>query len=226
MSPSAQSSNTTLRIIAIGAATGAVAGAGAVAIYALLLGKGLAAAGIAKAGAGLSTAAGSPATSAPALSRLLDLLLPGTIGAAGGGAAGAGLAQRQVKRALAPLRAQVGDLARQVIQVVGEPETPVAASEDSAPSQRDNTTVAATSNIDRAVGRRVGVRELQRIHGIGPRFAQLLADGGIDSLTQLAAADPDAVRGLLQRSSAASTAEPEQWIAEARVLMVGADGDV
>jgi hypothetical protein len=144
----AQSSHTRLRIIAVGAATGAVAGAGAVAIYALLVGKGLAAAGIVKAGAGLSTAAGSPATSSPALSRLFDLLLPGTIGAAGGGAAGAGLAQRQVKRALAPLRAQIGDLARQVLQVVGEPDTQ-AASEDGAPSQRDNTTVAATPKIDR-----------------------------------------------------------------------------
>ena len=219
------SSQTTLRIIAIGAATGAVAGAGAVAIYALLVGKGLAAAGIAKAGAGLSTTAGSPTTSSAALSRLLDLLLPGTIGAAGGGAAGAGLAQRQVKRALAPLRAQVGDLARQVMQVVGEPDTQ-AASEDRAQNKRDNTTAVATPNIGPAAGRRVGVKELQRIHGIGPRFAQLLADGGIDSLTQLAAADPDAVRALLQRSSAAPTAEPEQWIAEARVLTAGSDGDV
>jgi len=225
MSTSAQSSNSTPRIIAIGAATGAVAGAGAVAIYALLLGKGLAAAGIAKAGAGLSTAAGSPATSPPALSRLLDLLLPGTIGAAGGGAAGAGLAQRQVKRALAPLSAQVGDLARQLMRVVGQPDTQ-AASEDGAPSQRDNPMAVATPKVDRAAGRRVGVRELQRIRGIGPRFAQLLADGGIDSLRQLAAADPDAVRALLQRSSAAPTAEPEQWIAEARVLMAAADGDV
>jgi predicted flap endonuclease-1-like 5' DNA nuclease len=51
-----------------------------------------------------------------------------------------------------------------------------------------------------------------------------LADGGIDSLTQLAAADPDALRALLQRSSAAPIAEPEQWIAEARVLTAGSDG--
>jgi predicted flap endonuclease-1-like 5' DNA nuclease len=225
MSTSAQTSKATLQIIAIGAATGAVAGAGAVAIYALLLGKGLTAAGLAKAGVGLSSAASAPASSPPALSRLLDLLLPGTIGAAGGGAAGAGLAQRQVKRALAPLRAQVSGLARQVMQVVGEADAQ-ATSEDSAASKRGKTRVVAPAGIDRAVGRGLGFRELQRVHGIGPRFAQLLVAGGIDSLAQLAAADADAVRALLQGSSAAPTAQPEQWIAEARALTAEAGGDL
>ncbi len=226
MSATTPSTPSALRIIAIGAATGALAGAGAVAVYALLLGKGLAVAGMAKAGAGLASGAGSP--SAPALGRVFDLLLPGAVGAAGGGAAGAGFAQRQVKRALAPLRAEVGDLARQVVQIVGEPghipKQQNDIGDDAAPGD-GRPKVADTPSAPAPDGaRRREIKALQRIRGIGPRFAQLLADGGIDSLARLAAAEPDALRRLLAGSSAAPTAEPEDWIAEARALAAAAGG--
>lgn len=75
MSATRPVSAASLRIIAAGAATGAVAGPGAVALYALLSGKALAAAALAKPAVGLPAAAG--ASRAAALKGLLDLFQPG-----------------------------------------------------------------------------------------------------------------------------------------------------
>jgi len=189
-----------LRVVAIGAATGAVASTGAVALFALLTGKALAAATLAKPVAGLPTVAGvQPAASAKGL---LNLLLPGAVGAVGGGAAGAGLARRQVSQVLGPLRKEVGDLARQVLRAADAPDAGGAApGPGGAPT--DNPAPGTGTAPDRAA-----IRELERIRGIGPHYAALLVAGGLRSLADLAHADPAHIRELLDASVAAPMAAP------------------
>jgi predicted flap endonuclease-1-like 5' DNA nuclease len=199
-----------LQIVAVGAATGALAGAGAVAIYALLGGKALAAATLAKPAMGLPAAAG--ASPGATVKGLLDLLLPGAVGAAGGGAAGAGLARRQVRRGLDPLRREVGDLARAVLHGVGEPAPGGAPPAGSAPPDAAPAPATGTAPDPAAL------RELERIRGIGPRYAALLVAGGIRGLADLARADPAQVARLLGVSAAAPMAAPARWIGQAREL--------
>jgi predicted flap endonuclease-1-like 5' DNA nuclease len=205
MSANRPISAASLQIIAVGAATGALAGAGAVAIYALLGGKALAAAALAKPAVGLPAAAG--ASPGAAFRGLLDLILPGAVGAAGGGVAGAGLARRQVRKGLDPLRREVADLAHAVLHGVGESGPGGAAPTDAAPAP-----VTGTAPDPAAM------RELERIRGIGPRYAALLVAGGIRGLADLARADPTELGRLLGVSAAAPMAAPARWISQAREL--------
>jgi predicted flap endonuclease-1-like 5' DNA nuclease len=205
MSANRPISAASLQIIAVGAATGALAGAGAVAIYALLGGKALAAAALAKPAVGLPAAAG--ASPGAAFRGLLDLILPGAVGAAGGGVAGAGLARRQVRKGLDPLRREVADLAHAVLHGVGESGPDGAAPTDAAPAP-----VTGTAPDPAAM------RELERIRGIGPRYAALLVAGGIRGLADLARADPTELGRLLGVSAAAPMAAPARWISQAREL--------
>lgn len=200
----------TWRIIAVGAATGAIASAGAVTVYALLSGNALAAALLTKPTLGLPAAAG--ASPSVALRGLLELLLPGAVGAAGGGVAGAGFAKQQVRRALDPLRQDMHNLARQVLRGVG-------------PAGPDGTAPAGSAMPDAAPAAPRGgepeaaaMRELERVRGIGPRYSALLVAGGIRSLADLAGADPAQIRQLLGASVAAPMAAPAQWISQARAL--------
>lgn len=199
-----------LRIIAVGAAAGALAGAGAVAIFVLLGGKALAAASLAKPAAGLPAAAG--ATPGATVKGLLDVVLPGALGAAGGGAAGAGLARRQVRRAVDPLRREVGDLARRVLHGVDGPGADGTAPAGSVPAGAAPTPAVGAAPDPAAM------RELERIRGIGPRYAALLLAGGIRSLADLARADPAQLGRMLGVSAAAPMAAPARWIAQAREL--------
>ncbi|WP_295885942.1 DUF4332 domain-containing protein [uncultured Thiohalocapsa sp.] len=202
----------TLRIIAVGAATGAVASTGAVALYALLTGKALAAAALAKPAVGLPAGAGM--TPGASLKGLVDLLLPGAVGAAGGGAAGAGVAHRQVRRDLGPLRSEVGDLARRVMGTAKAWDPEGSPPAGGAPSdQAQTSSTAAGTGPDPAA-----MRELERVRGIGPRYAALLVAGGVRSLGDLARADPTALREILGASAAAPMAAPARWIAQAREL--------
>jgi len=219
MSAIGPTSAPSLRVIAIGAVTGAVASTGALALFALLSGKALAAAAIAKPAAGLPAAAGVSRTSV--VKGLLDLVLPGSVGAASGGALGAGLARRQVRQALAPLRKEVGDLARQVLRAVDEPGTGGPAPEGGAPRPDlppDSPSGSPPNPPPGSGPDAAAARELERIHGIGPRYAALLAAGGVRGLADLARADPAQLKQLLGVSAAAPMAAPARWITEARKL--------
>jgi predicted flap endonuclease-1-like 5' DNA nuclease len=59
---------------------------------------------------------------------------------------------------------------------------------------------------------------LERIRGIGPRYAALLVAGGIRGLADLARADPAELGRLLGVSAAAPMAAPARWISQAREL--------
>lgn len=57
--------------------------------------------------------------------------------------------------------------------------------------------------------------DLTDIKGIGPVFARRLAEAGITTFAELAQASPDHLRQVTQ---ATATANPEEWIAQARDL--------
>jgi predicted flap endonuclease-1-like 5' DNA nuclease len=186
-------SDPTLRVIAIGAAVGTVAGAAVVGTFALLSGKSLAGAALAK--------------------PLLRLLLPGAVGGAVGGAAGAGLAQRRVQQPLAPRCGEVGDADHRQVLHAAEVPAPSGPALAEAKPQGERPTPPTDSGAHRAEA-----KELQRVRGIGPRYAALLVAGGVRSLADLARAEPAQIEGLLGMSAAAPGAAATRWIKQAREL--------
>ncbi len=63
----------------------------------------------------------------------------------------------------------------------------------------------------------MSVQELQKIKGIGPKFAQKLVAAGIDSLEDLANSDPEQLAEIIQARGA--LARYEDWIRQARDLL-------
>ena len=62
--------------------------------------------------------------------------------------------------------------------------------------------------------------DLTRVNGIGPVFQSRLRAAGIHTYAQLAAADPDTLRGVVAAADWQKF-EPERWIEEAAQLAAG-----
>ena len=183
--------NNTAGIVAIGAASGALAGFVGLAAYGMLVGKGAVAVWAAKTAAG--TVGGSGVG-------WLQLLIPTSAGALGGGASGVGVAKKvvnqQVQEVSEKLEAEAVELRRQLTLL----ETRV----------ESKQIPAQTVNADEI--------KLECIKGIGPKFARLLQEAGIHDLRDLAQANLDELRTLLESSSGGQMAKVDSWISQAQAL--------
>lgn len=188
--------SSTAGVLAIGAATGAVAGVAALATYGLLASK-LGALMISS-----KTAVGLQAVRTG--SGWLHLLLPASAGIAGGGASGVGVARvvakKQARATEAQLSGQAAELQAQLAQMERRLE------------------VAEAAVQHKPLKPQAQQPDLERIKGIGPKFAQLLQAGGIDSLEALAQSTPEQLEVILQSSSAEKMFKLEEWIAQAQQL--------
>lgn len=182
----------TLGIVAVGATTGVVAGTAALITYGLLASKGGAVSLAAKNALALQgTSSGSSSASS-----LLGLLLPASVGIVGGGAAGLGVARRQVRNASEKLDQQTNELRQQLQNV----ET-----------QLNDTQQAQSTTTSR--------EGLERVRGIGPKFSQLLQTVGINSVDDLAQQTPETLRSLLEPSGTAQMVKLEDWILQAQQVV-------
>jgi predicted flap endonuclease-1-like 5' DNA nuclease len=189
----------------VGATTGAVAGIAALVTYGLLASKGLTAVLAAKTVGGLqASGAGASATSAAGVTgasasgfNWLQVLMPTTAGAAGGGASGLGIARKAIHDKLEQAREVLEEQTNAVLQRVQELETRL---EDS---------IVTETPID----------DLEQIKGIGPKFAGLLRDMGIHTVEALAQASPEALHAVLDASPAKQMMKVEDWIAQAQQLV-------
>lgn len=202
----------TAGIVMVGATTGAVAGIAALGIYSLLTSKGLTAVLAAKtvgglqasgvsasavgtAASGVSTA-GVAGTSAPGFN-WLQVLMPTTAGAAGGGASGLGIARKAVHDKLEQARHALEEQTNAVLQRVQELET----------------------RLEDSIAPAIPADNLEQIKGIGPKFAGLLRDMGIYTLEDLAQASPEALHAVLDAFPAKQMMKVEDWIAQAQHLV-------
>lgn len=235
----------TVGLVAVAAVTGAIAGGfiaqGIMITQGALVTKGVAATtGVAATKAAASTApvlatngtlASNLATGGVALGAKVMALFNGltsnavpiTVGAAGGGAIGWKITQREV----GPVKQQVAEHSAQIhatqvetsrLQaVVTETATNLktlqvqqAAPPAEAPAPVAPTLVAPTQVAPSAQD------ALEDIHGIGPIFAQRLRTAGVFTFAQLAVQTPEALRTIIGPVRASSMFHPEAWIAEAQ----------
>ena len=144
---------------------------------------------------------------------LTNNALPITAGAVGGGAAGVGVMQGQVRRVKEQLNEQVAQTAAaqaeasQVQNALRSAETQIKAYQ----SQVAAAPVAVTTN------------PLEQIQGIGPIFARRLHEAGIVSLADLAAQTPEQVRTTMATVRGGKLINAQAWIDQARQLLGKAD---
>jgi predicted flap endonuclease-1-like 5' DNA nuclease len=148
------------------------------------------------AGASATSAAGVTGASASGFN-WLQVLMPTTAGAAGGGASGLGIARKAIHDKLEQAREVLEEQTNAVLQRVQELETRL---EDS---------IVTETPID----------DLEQIKGIGPKFAGLLRDMGIHTVEALAQASPEALHAVLDASPAKQMMKVEDWIAQAQQLV-------
>lgn len=186
--------NNTATIVAVGAASGALAGLAGLAAYGLLAGKGSAAA----------WAMTQNAVNSAGRSGLgwLGLLITGSAGALGGGVSGLGVARKtvdqQVEKAGQQFEAETEALRQQVASLEARLAT----------GQTPAAPVAAADGAS-----------LESIRGIGPRFATLLQEAGIRNLQDLAQASPDQLQQALGSVAGGQMAKLESWISQAETLV-------
>jgi len=63
--------------------------------------------------------------------------------------------------------------------------------------------------------------DLKRIEGIGPKIAKLLQDAGIKTFAQLAAADVERIREILEAAKLSQLADPTTWPKQAKLAAAG-----
>jgi len=179
----------TAGLVAIGAAGGAVAGLAGLAAYGLLAGKGASAAWA------LKTAG----------SRALTLLIPGSAGAVVGGVSGFVVAPKVLKKQGQGVDKQADREKDDLREQVSSLETVLASQQDAIHS------ASGTNNAE--------AMRLERIKGVGPKFAQLLHDAEIHTLEDLAQANPEALHDVLGSSAGKQLANPDSWISQAKALL-------
>jgi|GEM_PF-1842213 len=140
---------------------------------------------------------------------LTNNALPITAGAVGGGAAGVGVMQgqvRQVKERLAEQVAQTAAAQGETSQL----QSALRSAETKLGQQQ--TQVAATPAP-------VAPNPLEEIQGIGPVFARRLHEAGIVTLADLAAQTPEQVRTTMATVRGGKLINAQAWIDQARHLM-------
>ncbi|MCG3201633.1 MAG: 50S ribosomal protein L21 [Gammaproteobacteria bacterium] len=91
---------------------------------------------------------------------------------------------------------------------------------------------ATDAPIDLAAARAAGFAprgadDLTLVEGIGPKIAEVLRAGGITTFAQLAAAAPEALRGLLDAAGPSfKLAQPQSWPAQAALAAQNRWGDL
>lgn len=205
----------TVGLMALAGATGMTIGV--IAAKGILASKGVAAVGAALAqNSATAQSAASILTGATTLSgkaaALFGLLthnvLPITVGAVGGGAAGVGVMQGKVRRVQEDLDAQV------VQTTTAQAETSQAQSELS-------TVEAQLNQLQRqltASSVPVVADPLEEIQGIGPVFARLLRESGILTFADLAAQTPEQVHTVVASVRGGKMVNARAWIDQAQQL--------
>lgn len=77
--------------------------------------------------------------------------------------------------------------------------------------------VAGLALVAASEGKAAHRDDLTRVHGIGPKYADMLADAGITSFDELGAATPDELRDII-KPSAMQQINFDSWAAQARAL--------
>jgi len=129
--------------------------------------------------------------------------IPLTAGAVGGGAAGVGVTRYQVRQVKEQLNAQVAQTAAMQSEAVRI-------------QQELRNTEANLAEVQTKLAPQVVPDDLEAIYGIGRVIAQRLNAAGIYTFAELAAQTPQQLRTLVGSGRAATTMNPEAWIAEAR----------
>jgi predicted flap endonuclease-1-like 5' DNA nuclease len=143
-----------------------------------------------------------------AFSALTHNAAPLTAGAVGGGAAGWGVTQSQI---------------RHVEERLDQQSAQTAAYQ--AEAERLQTALAATTADTNSVQNMPAAEpapaadRLEVIHGIGPTFARRLNEAGIFTFADLAAQTPEQLRTIMANIRASHLFNPEAWIAEAQTLV-------
>lgn len=136
-------------------------------------------------------------------------ILPLTVGAAGGGAVGVGVSQRQLRHSKARLLDQIRQT-EQAQQEAARLQAALAAAE---------TQLAARP----AAPPPVTADALEKISGIGAGYARKLQEAGIHTYADLAAHSAEQVLAIIGGSRTKRLVNPQTWIDQARVLAQQAD---
>lgn len=134
--------------------------------------------------------------------------LPITAGAVGGGAAGVGVMQGQVRRTAKRLDEQMA-------------ETAAAQAEVNRMQGALQSVEAQFSQLQSQVAPSPAVARypLEQIQGIGPVFAQRLHEAGIVTVADLAAQTPEQVRAVAATVRGGKMVNVQSWIDQARQLL-------
>jgi predicted flap endonuclease-1-like 5' DNA nuclease len=204
----------TVGLVALAGVTGMAIGV--VAAKGILASKGASALGTAlvqnsataqSAGAILTGAAALPDKAVALFALLTHNALPITAGAVGGGAAGVGVMQGQVRRTKQALDDQVA-------------QTTAAQAETRQVRSALNSAEAQLSQLHSQLAAPVPIapNPLEVIQGIGPVFAQRLHEAGILTLANLAAQTPEQVRAIVGNVRGGKMVNVQSWIDQARQL--------
>jgi predicted flap endonuclease-1-like 5' DNA nuclease len=204
----------TVGLVALAGVTGMALGV--IAAKGILATKGASAVGAAlvqnsataqSAGSILTGAATLPDKAVALFALLTHNALPITAGAVGGGAAGVGVMQGQVRRTKQALDAQVA-------------QTTAAQAETSQVQSALNTAEAQLSQLQtQLTPAPVAPNPLEQIQGIGPVFARRLHEAGIVTLADLAAQTPEQVRAVVANVRGGKMANVQMWIDQAQQLV-------
>lgn len=198
---------TTGMVVGVIAAKGILATKGATAVGAALTQH----TGTAQSAAAILTGATTLPAKASALFQLLTQnALPITAGAVGGGAAGVGVMQGQVRRAEKRLDEQVAQTA--AAQVEANRVQSALHSAETQLSQRQSPVAPSAS---------VAPNPLEQIQGIGPVFARRLHEAGIVTLADLATQTPEQVRAIAVTVRGGKLVNVQSWINQAQQMVPG-----
>ena len=119
------------------------------------------------------------------------------------------------EREAAKLRERVDELAAAEHEAA-DTETAGTDTDDAAAAEPD---LAAAAHV---LGRRIRLDDLTVIEGVGPKIAELLAEAGITTWAQLASAEPERLRAVLDDAGPRYRVhDPSSWPAQADALASG-----
>ncbi|CAA6828312.1 MAG: Unknown protein [uncultured Thiotrichaceae bacterium] len=188
----------TLGMVTIGAATGAIVGSTAFVAYTVLTGKSAAAALTAKSALSMQGTTLTPVSSG---SRLLGLLLPASIGALGGGLGGLSLARKKTL--------QARDVSTESVKEPKEQDD--TENQSLQPSETHLTKTMPVPNTSEV--------DLEQIKGIGPKYSSLLQKAGIHTVEDLAMNPLEDIHSALNSSLGEQKFRLKNWVTQARQMV-------
>jgi len=94
-------------------------------------------------------------------------------------------------------------------------EEPVAETAEEAPAAEEASTEAAPAEA--------GGDDLTRIHGVGPKYAEILTGAGLTTFAAVAGASLDALRAAIEAAGSTTAGNEETWAEQAGLLAAGDD---